>query len=320
MNRLKTSISILSLAVTFSSCVKSVDNFTDFSTTQPIVELKTAIPYGGGSSYTNIAGLGNFTKSALGNIVNYYADTVSFYVNLASNNTLSKAVNVTVGLNNEALSNYNADAANVIKYELMPDSVYEWTNASVSIPAGERIATVSGLVFHYDMIDPSKNYMLPIGILTADGVTISGNQGAIYFHTIGNPLAGVYQWQWTRFNAADTTGAPNGASFTFADGVPSIFSPVDPSTIDIQSGYGDQNGVNIRYRLTFTNTGGVLSNFAVKMNPSDVTDGIFATIGALSYTEPVLLLADGPNKHFKFTWTIVNGAGAPRAFIDEFKP
>jgi hypothetical protein len=319
MNRLKTSISILSLAVAFSSCVKSIDNFTDFSTTQPIVELKTAIPYGGGASYTNIAGLGNFTRSALGNIKNYFVDTVSCFVHICSHNTLWNPVYFSLGIDYNALTSYNADANNVIKYELMPDSVYEWTDASVTIPAGQRVADVSGLVFHYDMIDQSKNYMLPIGILTADGVTISGNQGAIYFHTIGNPLAGVYAWQWTRFNAPDTTGAPNAASFTFADGFSAISSPVDPTTIDFQSGYGDQNGLNIRYSLTFTNTAGVLSNFAVKLKPVDVTDAVFGAIGALSYTEPVLLIADGVNKHFKFTWTIVNSAGAPRAFIDEYQ-
>jgi len=51
----------------------------------------------------------------------------------------------------------------------LPDSCYSWTDVTVSIPAGERVATVSGLTFYYDKIDASKNYMLPIGILDGGG-------------------------------------------------------------------------------------------------------------------------------------------------------
>src|SRR6185295_3243659 len=155
-------------------------------------------------------------------------------------------------------------------------------------------------------------------ISDASGETISGNFGITYLHMIGNPLAGGYQWAWTRWNAADTTGAPNGASFDFTAGVTATFLPDDPTTVEVQSGYGDQNGVNIRYQISFTNTGGVLSDFKVKLNPTDVQNGLYGTIGVLSFTDASILIADAATKHFRFSYAVVNGAGAPRVFVDEY--
>ena len=41
-----------------------------------------------------------------------------------------------------------------------------------------------------------KNYMLPISITTAPaGSTISTNFKTIYYHLIGNPIAGLYNWE-----------------------------------------------------------------------------------------------------------------------------
>ena len=55
-------------------------------------------------------------------------------------------------------------------------------SGSGSIAAGKRLDTLH-VIFYPSKIDVTKNYMLPVSIKDAQGETISGNFGAIYFHT-----------------------------------------------------------------------------------------------------------------------------------------
>jgi Domain of unknown function (DUF1735) len=301
---MKKIVSIISvLSVMMAGCLKD-KAVVDFSTISPVVEL----PYHGLEGFSGDAVL---TAGQTDPIV------VPIIVNLASVNPLSKDINITLAVDDAIRTQYNGTGG--VQYEQLPDSTYTFAEKTGVIKAGSRLDTLYVTVFP-EKVDPTINYMLPVKIADASGTTISGNFGIAYLHMIGNPLAGPFQWAWTRFNASDTTGAPNGASFTFADGVTATFLPDNPTTIEVQSGYGDQNGLNIRYVLSFTNTGGVLSDFHVKINPSDVTNSITGAIGALSFTDATILTADGVNKHFRFTYAVVNSAGAPRVFIDDFMP
>jgi len=66
-----------------------------------------------GADFINIAGLPNYSNADLASIKNNFPDgAVSFYVNLASDYPLKKAVSVKVGINTQALSDYNADTIN----------------------------------------------------------------------------------------------------------------------------------------------------------------------------------------------------------------
>jgi hypothetical protein len=47
--------------------------------------------------------------------------------------------------------------------------------------------------------------MAPISIVDASGKGLSANLNTVYFHTIGNPLAGQYSYDFYRWNVADTT-------------------------------------------------------------------------------------------------------------------
>ncbi|GAC1420500.1 MAG: hypothetical protein NVS1B13_07020 [Flavisolibacter sp.] len=259
--------------------MKDKNSPTNFSEqkTQPIVE----IPEGGA---------GNFASTAL-NLSSPGPDTVLFHVNLASTNFFDKDLIVKIGYDDKALNAYNSNSA--VKYLKFPDSIYKLATNQITIKAGTRAVAIP-IILYPDKIDPTQNYMLPISITDAQGTTISGNFGTIYYHLIGNPLAGTYKWDFTRWNNPQGTGAPSSLSFV---GRTTVFSPINPTQIEVASGYYIQP----RYELTFDNNAGVLSNFQVILNPDDVAT--MASAGVIVTSGPNIIIADPVNKVFEFQYT-----------------
>jgi hypothetical protein len=294
------------LAVGFAGCLKDTRiNTNGLDTTTPIVEL-TPIAADG----TLTSGLENFSKATV--LTAGVTTNIVVPVTINLTNVLTKDVTVTLAISDAARTAYNTANASGPQYLAMPDSCISFATKTAVIKAGTQLATVN-ITFYPTKVDPSKNYMAVVSITDAQGTSISGNFGTFYLHTIGNPLAGNYTSLYNRWNNATGTGSPTTVTAGSLVGLPD-----DPTTVNFQSGYGAQNGVSVRYKLTFTNTAGVLSNFAVQINPTDVTNGLQGTIGVLSFTDATIILADGVNKHFKFTYAVVNGAGAPRTFTDEY--
>jgi hypothetical protein len=173
----------------------------------------------------------------------------------------------------------------------------------LTIPAGQQYAHTTVSVYKA-ALDPTVSYMLPISITDASGKALSSNLNTIYYHVIGNPLAGTYTWNFTRWSSPDSTGTPDGNSFT---GKTTQFVPDNSTQIEVKSGYF----IGPRYVLSFTNNNGVLSNFKVKLNADDVASmtaqGVTVTYG------PVILTADPVKKRFRFYYTTLT-----RAVIDEY--
>src|SRR5438552_12566921 len=153
----------------FTSCVKDRNVGPDFSSTQPMLELKTP--------QSNFAGQAYFAKAVIGNL----PDTVQFYANLAAANAADRDIAVTIGVDQSRMDDYNADPANALKYELLPDSDYVFLKTQGTIVKGQHIDSFQ-VSFLKDKMDPTKNYMLPVAITDGDGVEISQNQGVIFFH------------------------------------------------------------------------------------------------------------------------------------------
>src|SRR5580704_13020093 len=108
--------------------------------------------------------------------------------------------------------------------------------------------------------------LFPDSIMTVPtGASISSNYKTIYYHLIGNPIAGSYDEEWIRYNSGDTTGVP---AYDLDLGTV-IFGPIDPTDIEVGSlGVGENDIIG------FTNTGGVLSNFTVSITPvAGITEG-----------------------------------------------
>lgn len=299
--------------VSIASCVKNRNSLnTDFSNLQPLVELRTPPP--------NVAGLLNFGTASLLLAGQPDPDTVLVYVNLASVTALNKDLKVNVDIDNAAMTTYNATST--IKYTLFPDSTFSIPQKQVTIKAGQHVAPVN-IIFHPDKIDFSKNYMLPISIKDAEGTTISSNFGTIYFHQIGNPLAGPYLQSFGRWNnTTDTTTAPNSTHYTDN---PTVVGPENGTTLLLPEDYiqtfvGTYAGVS----LSFDNNNGVLSNFSVHLN-SATKDGL-ASGGFTVITAPVLvgynIVGDASTRYvgssFRIYMVLQNSSGGIRTLIDNF--
>jgi hypothetical protein len=284
--------------LSFSSCVKSRGGLeTDFGNLNPIVQ----IPEGG---------FANFGSQALTFPGTDNSDTVFFYVNFAATKVAPKDVMIKLGYDANALTNYNSANPGQQPYAKFPDSIYSFTTQQVTIKAGQSYSVAIPFVIYPSKIDPTKNYMLPISITDASGTKISGNFGTIYYHLIGNPIAGAYSWDWTRWNNSTGTGSPTSSSFT---GHSTIFAPDDPTTVEVPSGYFSQP----RYVITFDNNGGVLSNFRVSLNAADVAQ-YFPSNGLTISSGPNIIKADPINHVYIFQYSVSTSSGSSRYLIDKF--
>lgn len=271
------------------SCVKKADTFVDFSHLQDVVTLRKG-------------GLSNFKAANQRiDVTSPDPDSVTLTIDLASINASSQAITVRIGVDNPKIAEYNA--ANSTAFTPFSSNQFTIVDSVITIPAGEHYATTT-VILHQDQFDPTVSYLLPISILDASGKVLSSNQNTIYYNLIGNPIAGVYTQEWIRYNSVTQTGSP-AYDQTF-DGV---FGAIDPLTIGVASGTG------VTYIVSFTNTGGVLSDFNVKFDPADVTAaGITITSG------PVIVLADPVARTYTFNFTYLNGSGSPRNITDKFTP
>jgi hypothetical protein len=299
MKKLLITTSVLASLV-FASCLKDKAN-VDFSNLGYIAEISTAstnstpnAPSGGLDFYNGA------TLSATAND----PDTETFTVNIASDYPPTKDIPVTVGVNDAARVSYIATPSNV-QFLAFPSNGFEFPKTSGTIHAGRRLDTFT-VIFHNSVLDPTQSYMLPISITAAPGTTISGNLGTIYFHLIGNPIAGSYKQEWIRYNEVPPAGAPDYDQ----DVSPGIFIPVSPTTISVTSGTG------VAYQVSFTNTAGVLSNFQVAFPASG--PGSATASGITISGGPTVVLADPINKKYTFHFTYLNGSGAPRDITDKF--
>jgi hypothetical protein len=152
-----------------SGCLKDTPA-VDFSTVGTIIEI---LPPNGG-------GLENFDAAGLEFDPTDAEDNADIDLNIASPKPLNKSLTITVGVTDALRTSYNS--ANGASYEAMPDSVYSLPVTTGNIAAGDRLDTIR-VIFYPAKIDTTKSYMLPVSITDAQGETISGNFGTIYFHT-----------------------------------------------------------------------------------------------------------------------------------------
>ncbi len=260
----------------------------------------------GGGGTTIGSGMTYFSGAALLYPATDEADTATFSVILGGGASINKDVSITIGVDaNSLLDNFANDS---IPYEAMPDSVYKLVSTTETISAGQKSA-VFQIVFYPSKINTLKNYMLPITVTDASGYTVSSNFKKIYFHTIGNKIAGIYNWDFSRWDNATGAGSPRtDLSFT---GDQTAFAPATPISIKVKTGYYTQPN----YVISFDTTGGILSNFKVAFD---------ATEFKADFTDNGLSLTSGPNltvsadqKTFTIQYSVNNGS-ADRYLIDKY--
>lgn len=296
-------ILIFAIPVLFSSCLKDTTVNTDggFGSVPAMAEM---VSYNTPGNYGS--GLEHFSADAVITAGQTSPIIIPIAVNIATA-PVSKDVKTTLAINDAARVSYNSTSA--LKFNALPDSCYSFSSKTGTIKAGYNLDTVY-LTVYPTKVDPSQNYMLAVSLTDASGYSISGNFSTAYFHMIGNPLAGNYTWNFTRWNNQTGSGSPAGGTFS---GASQTLLPVDPTTVSAYSGYYTQL---VQYVLTFTNNGGTLSNFQLSLDPASVSSQL--TANGITLTDgPYIDLADPVNKHFIFHYVVFNGA-AYRYCRDEY--
>jgi len=276
------------VAIAGTACVKSYSGDTDFSKITPTV----MIPDGG---------MQNFSSNAILFPPTDASDTAWFYLNYAAADVAPQDEVITIAFDQNALDAYNALGGN--QYAKFPDSIFSFTTTTVTVKKGNNYSAKVPLVIYPDQVDLLENYMFPITITAAPaGSTISSNFKTIYYHLIGNPIAGLYTQEWIRYNNADGSGTP---AYDL-DLSPGVFAPIDGFNINVQSGTGPI------YNLSFADTAGVLSNFQVSFVAGSIPAGLTITGG------PTIVTADATTGTYIFNFTYNNSAGSPRNITDKF--
>lgn len=272
------------------SCVKDRNTInTDFGPLKPFLELRS--PDFPGAGTPNFAGIDHFDNADI-DVLTLFNDTILFYVNLASQNTFNAKINVTVGLDENLIKAFNDTSA--VKYTVLPPFAYKQLNKDVVIEPNERVAKVR-VVFKkdvFDQLDPTVDYMLPLTILKNDGISVSSNEGTVWFHKIGNCIAGTY----------DAVGSPASPIFF----TPKTMEPVNLTTATIE--YGNQGPAGWKYVIVFNCT----NNEIIGVSPNDF---MYSRIEVNSFRLEQPPTYDPVKKEFHFVTSFVQFG--TRKYVDE---
>ncbi|MEI9918777.1 MAG: DUF1735 domain-containing protein [Bacteroidota bacterium] len=208
------------------------------------------------------------------------ADTIIFQVAVQGGN-VDRDVTVTLQVDpNRALDNFSKDA---IEYGIMPSDQYQFLSTTATIPKGKGFAEFK-VVFFPPKVDFSKSVILPITATNDAGYVTSSNYGVLYLHLIGNPIAGVYDWEFKRYSTPTDppTTSPDGASFAHAT---AVLSPQNPTTVTAHSGYYDKI---TDYIITFKgDTRGSLTDFRAILDPVHLAE-VWDANGIVLATGPTI--------------------------------
>lgn len=293
-NKLSTFFGILFVLI-LSSCVKNYRaNETDLNDLKPTVNIVEG-------------GLYQFSAQALLFPSADLTDTATFHVNYAAVSVAPVDEVFAIAIDPAALTTYNTTGG--VQYEMLPDSCFSFTATSATVSKGQTYSNPIPFIVYPNKIDPTHNYMLPISIKQAPaGITISSNISTVYFHFIGNPIAGTYEQYWSRWNHADSSSGKAGAAAYMVDEGAVTFGPTSPTEISVTSAGTGETDI-----IDFTNTAGVLSNFTVSF-PS----GEAAALGLSSIGTPVLEVADPVKGIYQIYFGYVNGSGASRVIVNTY--
>jgi hypothetical protein len=233
-------------------------------------------------------------------------DTVDVWIDLDLAEKTTSPQTVKIALDYAKVGEYNA--ANNKNFLTPTSEMVQLTATEITIPAGERVGKAS-LLIKQNLFDPVKSYMFPVTILEAPSASLSSNLNTRYYNIIGNPFAGPYLHDFTRYDNNTGTGTPSQFSYTEE---PRTALPVTETTFSLPSGYY----IEPDYQVSFTNTNGVYSNFKVVLNPAHVK--LMKDGGVEVKDGPTVIKADPVNKEFIFQYLVQSSSGAYRYVIDRY--
>jgi hypothetical protein len=186
------------------SCVKTASNYTNFSDIKPIAELYT------GGPTVNLAYIATQSGST----------DYTIEVNLASPDSAWQPLPVTLEVDTADFNEMNDSLSDI--YTLLPSAMYAVTNWTVTIAKGQHLGSLHVAV-NSSMLDGNHQYVLPLRIVSAPGLTISGNFANGYWQMIAaNPYVGLYHSVGYKTDVGVVTQINQDKYLYFADPNPAL--------------------------------------------------------------------------------------------------
>ncbi|RYE19860.1 MAG: DUF1735 domain-containing protein [Sphingobacteriaceae bacterium] len=166
---------LIALVLNLSSCLKSNDTYVDFSKVGTTIEL----PLAALNQETGVRVVTNtYTASTT-------PSDLPVVVNIASPKPLNRDLVVTLAVNaNDAIGKLNA-AVPTAGYVLIPSNIYSVPSLQVTIPAGQRTATVNFKINSSLIGISNTKYVLPVSIIDGGGEQIS-LYSTVYYNVKAN--------------------------------------------------------------------------------------------------------------------------------------
>ncbi|RZK18777.1 MAG: DUF1735 domain-containing protein [Pedobacter sp.] len=202
MKIFKLLIPALMVTTVLSSCLKNKFDQMNPDASPSVIEFANpAAPAGetpGGSAFTVFP-----VAYAVGASVEG-----TYEVQLSGPDPAPQDITVNIGVRPAAITQLNAEksiVASYIPYVELPSSLYTITTPTVTIPAGQRKATVK-VLFKTNQFSFTAKYALPISITSTNYAGVSTNFGTILLNVAAkNMYDGLYSYK----TSANTALLPN---------------------------------------------------------------------------------------------------------------
>jgi len=296
-------VSFLAIGYGMTSCLDG--DPTNFPPDQQVTFAEMGYVIDGGNNINS--GLFNFGGQTL--LLNPADDTVTLVYSVTIQGPFTEDVNVTVNVDDAAIAdNLPYDK---IKYALMSSSQYRLLGTTGVVHPGKTPYAEFKIELYPKNIDFTKSWILPMTSTNDAGILMATNYSHVYFHIIGNAIAGLYNWDFTRISSLNDTDPPDGNSFKKHT---AVFLPIDPFSVNTKTGYYDGGP----YLITFTDPGSGkaadCTDFRAVIDPAAAKTWADASINI--NVDPVLTAENG-NTKFTIKYKVVGPSGG-RTCIDVF--
>ena len=186
MNKRFLTGSLLAITAFVSGCLKDT-KYSEIDKTAPIVEF----PIGGPGVVENSFDVTDISKNL---------DT-SVAINIASPQPLDHDVQVTVQVTPTIVTEYNTTSGST--YTPLPATDFSIDNYTVTIPKGYRVGRFK-IRFLLPKFDLNQTYALGLQIVSAPGLTISGNFNKfLWSFNLRNQFDGIYRLKGSILRSGD---------------------------------------------------------------------------------------------------------------------
>lgn len=177
-----------SLIPALTSCYKTIEKM-DNSANEAVLSYPAANQFNLASS-----GLNFWNEALISPDMGDETDTLTFSLNIPY--AATRAITITVGIDEKAAEAYNRNPVDSTRYVLMPADYYSLAESEITLPAGVTDTSFK-VAIRPSLFDISNTgYLLPVSITSANGITVS-RMNTAYIHIEKDPFPPYSRSNWT---------------------------------------------------------------------------------------------------------------------------